>query len=79
MNVYLYEGKSRFEATEALVTGNSQAVVGETYSVDADKGVLVVAYPNYMMETVFGFNYWVEAEAKPGHGQVLNTDDNTGE
>lgn len=48
MNVYLYGGKSKFEATESLIYNNEQAAVGQTYSIDVDKGILVVAYPNFM-------------------------------
>lgn len=68
MNVYLYGGKSRTEATESIITGNSQVTVGDTYSISADKGFLVVAYPNLGKDTEFGFNYWLEAELKPAEG-----------
>jgi len=36
MNVYLYGGKSRFEATESIIPGNNQAKVKETYSIGVD-------------------------------------------
>lgn len=65
MNVYIYGGNSRYEATESIVPGNDQITVGETYSIGVDKGFLIVAYPNENVETEFGFNYWLEAEIKP--------------
>ena len=68
MNVYIYGGKSRFEATESVIYENEQATVGETYSINVDKGFLVVAYPNMYKDTEFGFNYWLEAELKPEPG-----------
>jgi len=45
MNVYVYGGKSRMEATESLVIGNQQATVGQTFSIGVEKGFLIVAYP----------------------------------
>ena len=65
MNVYLYGGKSRFEATESIIPGNNQANVGQTYTVGVDKGIMIVAYPNEGVETDFGFEYWLEADLKP--------------
>lgn len=65
MNVYIYGGKSRTTATESVIAGNAQASAGATYSIDVEKGFLVVAYPNEGVEGEFGFNYWIDAELKP--------------
>jgi hypothetical protein len=46
MNVYIYGGTSRLEATESVIAENAQAEVGTTYSINPSKGFLVVAYPN---------------------------------
>lgn len=46
MNVFLYSGTSRVEATEPIVAGNEQAQIGTTYKVAAYDGMLLVAYPN---------------------------------
>lgn len=72
MNVFLYGGKSRHEATESMIAGNNQATVGQTYSMGVESGIMVVAYPNEDMETDFGFEYWLEAELKPEEGAELN-------
>lgn len=62
INVFIYSGRDRFEATESVILGNEQGSIGQTYSVTADKGFLVVAYPNDNSPSEFGFNYWLEAE-----------------
>jgi len=72
MNVYLYGGKSRFEATQSMIPGNQQATVGQTYSMGVESGIMIVAYPNEDMETDFGFEYWLEADLKPEEGSELN-------
>ena len=65
MNVYIYGGPSRFEATKSIIPGNEQAEAGVTYEIGVENGLLIVAYPNEDMETEFGFNYWLEADLKP--------------
>lgn len=51
--------------------------MGQTYSVGADKGFLVVAYPNQDKDTEFGFNYWLEASLKSEEGtEVTNGSEN---
>jgi len=65
MNVYLYAGTSRVDATEPIVAGNEQVEIGTTYKIGAYDGLLLIAYPNKDKETEFGFNYWLEAELKP--------------
>ena len=46
MNVYIWEGTTRDEATLSIVPQNAQPTVGITYQVGADSGFLIVAYPN---------------------------------
>jgi len=70
MNVYLYGGKSRLEATESMISGNNQATIGQTYSIGVEKGIMIVAYPNEDKETDFGFEYWLEAELKPEEDEL---------
>ena len=74
MNVYLYGGRSRMEATESIIDGNGQAAVGQTYTIGVDKGVLIVAYPNQYVDTEFGFNYWLEADLRPAPGEETQPD-----
>jgi len=59
MNVYIYGGQSRYDATESIVKDNMQVEVGKNYSFDATKGILVIAYPNQDVDTDFEFKYWV--------------------
>lgn len=65
VNVYIYGGNSRYEATESVISGNQQASVGTTYSIGVDKGFLIVAYPDADSPGEFGFTYWLEADLKP--------------
>lgn len=65
VNVYVYGGRSRHEATENVISGNAQASAGATYSIGVDKGFLIVAYPDAGAAGEFGFTYWLEAELKP--------------
>lgn len=70
MNVYVYGGRSRLEATDSVISGNQQASSGATYSIGADKGFLIVAYPNEVVklepgQTDFGFDYWLDADLIP--------------
>lgn len=59
MNVYIYKGKDRYSATEALTNGNKPIVLNQNYTVDVDSGILVVAYPNKDVSTNFEFKYWI--------------------
>ena len=59
MNVYIYGGKNRFEATEEVVSGNSAVKLNRNYTIDISKGFLIVAYPNKDVETTFEFKYYV--------------------
>ena len=51
MNVFIYGGQSRFDATESIIKDNMQAEAGKTYTFDATQGILVVAYPNKDVDT----------------------------
>merc|ERR1711939_125762 len=57
MNVYLYGGNNRFNASISLVKNNEQVKVGETYTIDSAIGMLLVAYPNQDVDTEFEFVY----------------------
>lgn len=59
VNVYLYKGLNRDDSTTGLVSGNQMPSVGSTYSVALNEGIMVVAYPNEIVETDFEFEYWV--------------------
>ena len=65
LNVYAWEGPSRTQATRSLVEGNRQVEVGDTFGVDIESGVLVVAYPeddeDHEIPKEFGMEYWVVA------------------
>jgi len=61
MNVYIYGGQSRNQATESITENNEPIELGKTYSIDYQKGFLVVAYPNYGKPTEFEFTYKLEA------------------
>lgn len=57
MNVYIYGGSSRFNATIPLVKDNEPIETGKTYTIDANDGMLIVAYPNHEVDTEFEFVY----------------------
>lgn len=61
MNVYLYGGESRFNATQSIVEGNEKVEVGREYSIEYKKGMLLIAYPNYLVDTELEFDYWIGA------------------
>ena len=61
MNVYLYGGPNRLEATKSIVQNNEQVQVGKTYSVDYRVGFLLVAYPKEKKTTEFSFSYQLVA------------------
>lgn len=66
MNVYLYGGTSRNNATERVVDGNGQAELNKEYELSLDSGLFIVAFPNLDKETTeLAFNYWVEAKKVP--------------
>jgi len=57
MNVYIYGGTDRNNASESIISGNGKASVGETYTIDYQTGILVIAFPNEGIETEFKFTY----------------------
>ena len=64
MNVYIYGGTGRENATRSIVSGNRSPTVGSTYSVQIsrDVGLLVVAYPNKgKTNTRLSFTYSLDA------------------
>jgi len=65
MNVYIYVGKTREEATKSLVEGNQQPELNKEYMVDIDSGILVIAVPNKDKDTELAFNYWVAPYKEP--------------
>ena len=78
MNVYVYQGQSRFEARESIVPGNEQVIAGRNYTADASKGMLIVAYPNEYAETQFEFRYFVtEFAEKEWHEMITDWDFNS--
>jgi len=46
MNIYLYGGKTRGDATESIINENEAVTIGKNYTIDISKGMLLVAYPN---------------------------------
>lgn len=64
MNVYLYGGPNRNEATKSVTQNNEPVELGKTYSIDYQVGFLVVAYPNYGKATNLEFTYKLEADEK---------------
>ena len=45
MNVYLYGGKGRANATESLIDNNQMVKIGKNYTVPIDSGMLLIVYP----------------------------------
>lgn len=71
MNVYIYGGTSRENATKSLVSGNQQPAVGQVYQVEISRevGILVVAYPTkHSSNTKLSFEYYLEATKKENPG-----------
>lgn len=46
MNVYIYGGNSRQNATESVILDNQKAQTGQNYTIDVSDGMLLIAYPN---------------------------------
>ncbi len=46
MNVFIYEGPSRFEAKNPIVYGNESPNINSVYKVPYQEGMMVVAYPD---------------------------------
>lgn len=65
MNVFLYGGNSRHNATESVVPGNGQVELNKPYFVDYQKGMLLVAYPSEEnLDTEFEFKYELKGYTK---------------
>lgn len=60
MNVYLYSGNSRRNATESIVKGNDKVQLNVNYTIEVEKGFLLIAYPKENVHTDFEFEYWVD-------------------
>ena len=71
MNVYLYAGKSRFEATESVVENNAPVELDKVYSIDHNTGFLLVAYPNEGKATDFEFTYKIAATHEDRNGNLV--------
>lgn len=66
INVYIYGGSSRDNATEKITDKNKAVEINKEYSVDVDTGIFIVAFPNKNQnETELAFNYWIEAKKIP--------------
>ena len=60
MNVYLYGGKTRAEATISVVEGNAQLEIGKSYYTTVENGGLLTALPSLDKPTTeFEFEYSV--------------------
>jgi hypothetical protein len=53
MNVYVYGGNSRSNATQYIINDNEQAQIGKNYTIDVAQGMMVVAFPNENAVTEF--------------------------
>ena len=62
MNVYIYGGASRDNATIKVIPDNTMPTIGQLYTIDATNGdgFLVVAFPSQDTDTKFEFSYWEE-------------------
>ena len=65
MNVYLYGGSDRFNAITPITDQNEQVVLDQEYTVDADVGFLLIAYPDEDAETEFEFTFNLGSYATP--------------
>ena len=61
MNIFLYGGNSRFNATEQIISSNEPAEVNTNYTISFTSGMLVVAFPNEDQDGAhFEFEYWLD-------------------
>ena len=56
--MYLYGGSTRETIDTAVEPGNEAAMSGNTYSISADSGLIVVVVPIKDQETELEFTYW---------------------
>ena len=69
MNIYAYGGLTRETATTPITESNAALEEGKSYSIDAQKGIFLIAYPNEGKETDFEFTYKMGIyEEKTGMG-----------
>ncbi len=59
MNIYIYIGNQRRNATESIIDENNRVELNFNYTIDYEKGMLIVAYPKEDLDTDFEFEYWV--------------------
>jgi len=59
MNIYLYIGNSRKNATGSMIEGNDKVALNKNYTIAVEKGFLIVAYPKEDLDADFEFEYWV--------------------
>ena len=59
MNVFVYVGNSRTTATEPIIDDNERVQLNKNYTIDVEKGLLIVAYPKEDLDADFEFEYWV--------------------
>ena len=58
VNIFIWEGLDRRNATRSVVENNLQPEIGRVYTVPSHSGFLIVAYPNQDVKTELKFNYW---------------------
>ena len=75
MQVYIYEGPSKFSAKRPVVPQNEPASLDVSYSVDLTSGFLIVAIPNKDKDTEFDFEYWVSGyQGTPWYEMIVTWD-----
>jgi hypothetical protein len=79
MNVFIYGGKNREEATQGITDENIQVETGKNYSIDATKGFVIVAFPNNEVDTDFEFDYWVDYHYQSSIVEMITQFDFEGE
>ena len=68
MNIFIYVGNSRFNATQSMINGNDKVILNKNYTIDVEQGILIVAYPKEDLDADFEFEYW----AAPFDTGVIN-------
>ena len=72
MNVFIYQGVSGTELiTQKILQDDSQVEVGQTYSIDADMTIFIIAYPNILKDkTELKITYWIDEMSSGGTTDV---------
>ena len=74
MNIFLYGGTSRFNATEQVVSSNEAAEINTNYTISFTSGMLLVAFPNEDQDGAhFEFEYWLDGYS-PSWFEVLEAE-----